>query len=358
MTASGRTTISGRHASVFQVPGTPVFVGTRRLERALLDVFVYDSDNLRELHDAGVAACRQLADGPGVTWVNVSGVHDVALLAEIAERFELHPMTLEDLANTSQRPKWEEFSSYGFLAIKMLDFDPVADAVRIEHVSLVVGRNWVLTFLEDAGDVFDSIRERLRSHGGRVREMGADYLAYALLDTVVDHYFLTVEQIGDRVEVFDDRLLSEPQPGDIQSLHHYKRNLMVLRRAVWPLREVGSAVAKSETGLISEEARIFWRDLYDHVVQVIDMVETSRDMLSSMHDTYLSSLSNKMNEVMKVLTIISTIFIPLTFIAGIYGMNFQYMPELHWKEGYLFVWGLMIAISIALLFYFRRRRWL
>ena len=358
MTASGRSTISGRDATVFQVPGTPVFVGTQRLAQAVLDVFVYDSDTLREIHDAGVAACRELAEGPGVTWVNVSGVHDVALLADIAERFGLHPMTLEDLANTTQRPKWEEFSGYGFLAIKMLDFDPVADAVRIEHVSLVVGGNWVLTFLEDAGDVFDSVRQRLRTHGGRVRDMGADYLAYTLLDTVVDYYFLTVERIGDRVEVFDERLLSDPQPSDIQSLHHYKRNLMVLRRAVWPLREVGAAVAKSETGLISEEVRIFWRDLYDHVVQVIDMVETSRDMLSSMHDTYLSSLSNRMNEVMKVLTIISTIFIPLTFIAGIYGMNFEYMPELRWKDGYLLVWGLMIVISIALLFYFRRRRWL
>lgn len=358
MIAAGRSTINGRDATVFQVPGTPVFVGTRRRETTVLDAFVYDTNTLRELQDVGVAACRELVDGPGVTWVNVSGVHDVALLEQIADRFALHPMTLEDIANTSQRPKWEEFPGYGFLAIKMLDFDPVADAVRMEHVSLILGPNWVLTFLEDEGDVFDGIRERLRSHCGRARDMGADYLAYTLIDMVVDHYFLTVERIGDRVEVFDERLLTDPQPGDIRSLHHYKRNLMVLRRAVWPLREVGAAIAKSETQLLSDDVRLFWRDLYDHVVQVIDMVETSRDILSSMHDTYLSSLSNRMNEVMKVLTIISTIFIPLTFIAGIYGMNFEHMPELHWKEGYPFVWALMIGISVLLLFYFRRRRWL
>ena len=356
-----RWVASRQHSSrdtTFRVPGTPVFVGERKRERAILHLFDFDSTHLHELEDADLHDCTRHLPSPTVTWVNVSGVHDVGLIEALGASFALHPMTREDIANTSQRPKWEEFPGYGFMALKMLEVDEAAQQVKIEHVSLILGPNWVLSFLEDAGDVFESVRERIRANMGRVRNLGADYLAFCLLDAVVDHYFLAVERIGDRIELFDEHVLNEPDQTDVQEIHRFKRGLLALRRAVWPMREVVGAVAKSGSDLIGEDSRVFWRDLYDHTVQVIDMVETSRDTLASLHDTYLSSLSNRMNEVMKNLTIISTIFIPLTFIAGIYGMNFQHMPELAWKAGYYVVWAIMVAITVLLVLWFRRRGWL
>ena len=216
----------------------------------------------------------------------------------------------------------------------------------------------MISFLEDDGDVFEAVRQRIRSSGGRIRWMKADYLAYSLMDAVVDHYFLAVERMGDIIEEVDDRLLDEPQPGDIKEIHGLKRAILSLRKAVWPIREEVGVIVKSESPLLTPESRVFWRDLYDHSIQIIDLVETHRDLLGGMHDTYLSILSHRMNEVMKVLTIISTIFIPLTFIAGVYGMNFKEMPELQWRGGYYSVWLLMIVIASSLFLYFRRKHWL
>jgi magnesium transporter len=345
-------------ATTLQPPGTPVFVGRRRRAQASLQLIRFDATRLQELPEATLADCRQRPDETGVTWVNVSGVHDVPLIEAIGETFGLHPMTREDIANTSQRPKWEEFPDYGFVAMKMLEIDEVAEEVRIEHVSLIVGSTWVLSFLEDEGDVFATVRARIRGSSGRVRTLGADYLAYCLIDAVIDHYFLAVEWIGDRIEIFDDHVINNPDQVQIQEIHRFKRGLLVLRRAVWPMREVVGAIGKCESGVIRRDTTVFWRDLYDHTVQVIDMVETGRDILASLHDTYLSSLSNRMNEVMKTLTIISTIFIPLTFIAGVYGMNFKVMPELDWRYGYPAVLLVMVTISILLVLWFRRRHWL
>jgi magnesium transporter len=240
----------------------------------------------------------------------------------------------------------------------MIDCHTDALDVKVEHVSLILGRNYVISFLEDEGDVFESVRQRLRRAVARIRDKQADYLAFCLMDAVVDHYFLSVERVGDMVEQLDEDLLNNVRQEDIPQLHHMKRNLLYLRRSIWPLREVLSAISRSEASMLMDENRAYWRDLYDHSVQVIDMVETARDTLASMHDTYLSTLSNRMNEVMKILTIISTIFIPLTFIAGVYGMNFENMPELQWKQGYYVVWAVMLAIGISLIIYFRRRRWI
>jgi magnesium transporter len=293
-----------------------------------------------------------------ISWINVNGVHDTALIEELGDVFDLHPLTREDIANTSQRPKWEEFGRYAFLAMKMFDVGGPERAVTIEHVSLILGPTWVLSFLEDDGDVFESVRKRLRTASGRVRKMPADYLAFCLMDAVVDHYFLAVEQIGEDVELIEEQVIRNPSPGDIHRIHRFKQQMLILRRAVWPLREVVGAIVRSESELLGERTKVFWRDLYDHTVQVIDMVETSRDSLASLHDMYLSSLSNRMNEVMKVLTVISTIFIPLTFLAGVYGMNFEYIPGLKWKEGYYALCAVMVAISVMLIVYFRRRRWI
>ncbi|MCP9887335.1 magnesium/cobalt transporter CorA [Cyanobium sp. ATX 6A2] len=345
-------------AATFLVPGTPVFVGERKQDQASLHLIHFDHERLHEVEGASLADCQERLRAHGVTWVNVNGVHDVGLIDTLGDLFGLHPMTREDIADTSQRPKWEEFPSYGFMALKMLGVNETTREVEIEHVSLILGSNWVLTFLEDDGDVFTSVRSRIRSGNGRVRKQGADYLAFSLIDAVIDHYFLAVEWTGDEIELFDDHVLNNPNHLRIEEIHHFKRALLVLRRAVWPMREVMGAVMTSEGGLIRRETHVFWRNLHDHAVQVIDLVETCRDTLASLQDTYLSSLSNRMNEVMKTLTIISTIFIPLTFIAGVYGMNFQHMPELSWRLGYRAVLALMVALAVALMLMFRRRGWL
>jgi magnesium transporter len=240
----------------------------------------------------------------------------------------------------------------------MMAFGEASRLVKVEHVSLILGDGYVISFLEDEGDPFDEVRQRLRSANGRIRAMKADYLAYALMDAVVDHYFLAIEGIGDRIEEIDDRLLTDPRPEDIQEVHRLKRNILDLRKAVWPLREEIGALEKRESPLFCAETKVFLRDLYDHTIQAIDMLETLRDILGGLQDTYLSSMSNRMNEVMKMLTIIATIFIPLTFIAGVYGMNFEHMPELKWRRGYYLIWGIMIAIGIGMVTYFKKKKWL
>jgi len=347
-----------RGSKIGLAPGTPVFIGERKLITARIEILAYDRDSMREVNLAGIEDCRELGHGEMVAWININGIHDIELVEAIGECFGLHPMILEDIVNSNQRPKCEEFEDYLFIAMKMLAFVDATSTVEAEHVSLILGQGFVVSFLEDEGDVFDAIRHRIRTGGGRIRGMKADYLAYCLMDAIVDHYFLAVERIGDRVEMYDERILTDPRPSDIQAIHRFKRELLGLRKAVWPLREVVGAIAKSDSALLRPETRVFWRDLYDHTVQVIDMVETSRDILASLHDTYLSSLSNRMNEVMKILTIISTIFIPLTFIVGVYGMNFEIMPELKWRWGYFVVWALMLSIGISLYGFFKRRRWL
>ncbi len=340
------------------IPGAIDFVGEQRLAKVQIDVIHYDGHDWSEQLDVSVRSCADFVCEDSITWMNVSGVHDVALVEHFGECFGLHPMTLEDIANTTQRPKVEEFPGYIFMVLKMIAFNEGRQAIDIEHVSVILGDHFVVSFLEDDGDVFDSVRDRIRSASGRIRWMKADYLAYSLMDAVVDNYFLAVERMGDIIEEVDDRLLEDPHPGDIKEIHGLKRGILSLRKAVWPIREELAMIVKSESPLLTAESRVFWRDLYDHSIQIIDLVETHRDILGGMHDTYLSTLSHRMNEVMKVLTIISTIFIPLTFIAGVYGMNFKEMPELEWRGGYYSVWVVMILIGVSLYLYFRRKQWL
>lgn len=352
------SSVACQRNSYFLAPGTPVFIGEQRREQASVDLFLYDSTHLREIHAASPPQWRELRGSPGVLWINVSAIHDVALIESLGEDFGLHPMTLEDIVNTSHRPKWEEFTDYGFLTLKMVPPADKQGAINIEHISLILGNGFVISFLEDAGDVFESVRQRIRRGAGRVRSMGADYLAFCLLDAVIDHYFLAIESIGDQVEHFEDQLLAHTLQAEVSDLYRFKRYLMTMRHAVWPLREVLSAVIRSEMPVLQHQNLAFWRDLYDQAVQVMDRLDTARESLASMHDTYLSSLSIRMNEVMKVLTIISTIFIPLTFIAGVYGMNFKNMPELEWQPGYFVILGVMVTIAVCLMVYFRRQRWI
>jgi magnesium transporter len=353
-----KRTLRGPGIKIGMAPGKMVFIGDRKKEKARINIINYENTVLNELDDASVNQCRDFAKGPGVTWINVNGIHDIRLIQALGECFKLHPLTLEDIVNTSQRIKIEEFPNYIFIVLKMITFNEAANEVEFEHVSLILGENFVISFQEDEGDVFDGVRDRIRSAKGRSRSMKSDYLAYTLMDAVVDHYFLAVERIGDRIEDIDDQILAEPKPEYIKEIHQLKRDILSLRKSVWPLREEIGAIEKSESAMIHPETKVYWRDLYDHTIQIIELVETFRDILGGMHDTYLSSMSNRMNEIMKMLTIIATIFIPLTFIVGVYGMNFEYMPELKWRFGYYMIWGIMLIVGIGLLVYFKRRKWI
>jgi magnesium transporter len=280
------------------------------------------------------------------------------LLEKIGANFTLHPLVLEDIVNTEHRPKFEDFDSYLFLVLKMLHYDVQTAEIHTEQVSLVITSNTVLSFQEKQGDVFEGVRERLRNNKGRIRKMGADYLAYALLDSVVDSYFGILEQIGEQLERMEDELVLHPTPETLHKIHHFKREMILLRKAVWPLRELIGGLQRNESAIITDATGIFLRDVYDHTIQILDTLETFRDVLSGLLDLYLSNISNRMNEVMKVLTIIATIFIPLSFFAGIYGMNFEHMPELHWRWSYPLLWLFMLTIGGGMLLYFRKKKWL
>lgn len=339
-------------------PGTLVQIAEAKGEKAKITVIDYDAEHYDESAVEDTAVCLELKDKPTVTWVNVDGIHRVDILEDIGGCFGLHPLVLEDIANTDQRPKTEDFGDYLYIVLKMLNYDEENEELITEQLSLVLGPNYVLSFQEREGDAFDAVRERILNSKGHVRKMGADYLAYALIDAVVDNYFVILEQIGERIGVLEERVAEDPKPETLQTIHNLKREMIILRKSVWPLREVVNALGRGDTPLVRKTTRVFLKDVYDHTIQVIDAVETYRDVLSGMLDLYLSTVSNRMNEVMKVLTVIATIFIPLTFIAGVYGMNFRFMPELSWNWSYPLVWLVMAGVAVIMLIYFKRRKWL
>ncbi len=338
-------------------PGTLRYTGGRS-GPVTVTVIDYDEEHFDEQQVDDVEACFPYAETDSVTWINVDGVHQVDTVEKIGQQFGLHPLVMEDILNVGQRPKLEDYEDYLYIVLKMLSYDPVEQEVRAEQVSLILGPSFVISFQEKKGDIFDPVRERIRNAKGRIRKMDADYLVYALMDTVVDRYFLILEQIGSDIEGIEEELLEEPTPETLQATQALKRDVIFLRKTVWPLREVVGGIERRGSSLIHEQTSIYFRDVYDHTIQVIDAIETYRDMISGMLDVYLSSVSNRMNEVMKVLTVIATIFIPLTFIAGIYGMNFAHMPELGWRWSYPLVWLVMAGVAVAMLLYFRRKEWL
>jgi magnesium transporter len=339
-------------------PGTLVHVGEKKVESVRITIMDYDEQRFEEKQVARIEECFPFKQTPTVTWVNIDGLHDVGTIEKLGQAFDLHPLLLEDVLSTGQRPKFEDFEKYIFVVLKMLGYNDEEQAVEIEQVSLVLGPNFVFSFQERVGDVFEYVRDRIRSAKGRVRKMGADYLAYSLVDAMVDSYFGILERIGDKIEVLEDELVTDPNEKTLHQIYALKREMISLRRSVWPLRELINGVNRSESTLLSEATRVYLRDVYDHTVQIIDTIESFRDIVSGMLDTYLSSISNRMNAVMKVLTIIATLFIPLTFVAGIYGMNFEHMPELKWRYGYAAVWAVMLVVAAGMLVYFRRKKWL
>ena len=348
----------GAHEKVGLPPGTLVHIGERKTEKAKITIIDYDEKDFQEREVQKVEECFPFKDKPTVTWINIDGLQEVEIVGKIGAHFGIHPLILEDILHTGQRPKAEDLGEYLFIVLKMLYQDERGDEMLGEQVSLLLGPNYVISFQEREGDVFSPIRERIRNSKGRMRKAGTDYLAYALVDAIVDHYFVILEELGEKIESLEEELLKNPTPETLQVIHTLKTNLVFLRKSVWPLREVINNLERGESPLITDPTGIYLRDVYDHTIQVIDTIESYRDMVSGMLDIYLSSLSNRMNEVMKVLTIIATIFIPLTFIAGIYGMNFKYMPELEWHWGYFGILIVMVVIVGFMGFYFKRKRWL
>jgi magnesium transporter len=339
-------------------PGSLVFTGERKLETARITIIDYDENAFQERQVDRVEECFPFKTTPTVTWINIDGLHEVKIIEDIGTHFGLHPLTLEDILHTGQRPKFEDLDSYLFVVLMMLRFDDESQTVLSEQVSLVLGPNFAISFQENIGDVFEQIRDRIRNAKGRIRKMGADYLMYTLLDAVVDSYFGILEKLGEKIEFLEEELVSNPTDRTLRQIHDLKREMVFLRKSVWPLRELINGLERSESVLIEESTGVYLRDVYDHTIQVIDTVESFRDMVSGMLDIYLSSISNRMNAVMKVLTIIATIFIPLTFVAGIYGMNFEHMPELKWRYGYAAVWLVMLVVAGLMILYFRRKKWL
>jgi magnesium transporter len=339
-------------------PGALEFVGVQKLDDVRLRLIDFDESEVKESELADISDCFPMRETPTVTWINVDGLHDTDLIERLGEGFGLHPLLLEDIVNTTQRPKFEDFGDYVFIAMKLMSYNKDTHHVHQEHLSIVIGPHWVISFQERVGDVFEPVRNRIRSGKGRIRRMGTDYLAYCLMDAVVDNYFVTLEAIGERLESLDEELMGNPTTETLSSIHRMKRETIILRRTIWPLREVVSGLDRSESKMVKKATAMYIRDLYDHTIQVADTVDTFRDIISGMMDLYLSMVSNRMNEVMKVLTIIATIFIPLTFIAGIYGMNFQNMPELGWHYAYYGVWVVILLVGLTMVLYFRRLRWI
>ncbi|MFV0565333.1 MAG: magnesium/cobalt transporter CorA [Flavobacteriaceae bacterium] len=341
-----------------QVPGTAIYTGNRESKQLFIEVFEYNPEQcqveefykVEDVFDFKLTNC--------VSWININGLNHVGAIEKLGAHFDLHPLVLEDIVNISQRPKIDEYDDNIFLVLKMLYYDNDENIVS-EQVSFVLGKNYVLSFQEAEGDVFDTVRDRIKQAKGRVRSLHADYLLYILMDAIIDHYFNVIETLGDKVEDLESEIFLGRTNKDLnKNIQDLKREILRVRRAIFPLREVTSRIEKHESPLIQKRTKTYYRDIYDHLIQVTENIEIYREMISSLMDMYMSTISNKMNEVMKVLTIIATIFIPLTFIAGVYGMNFDNMPELHYKYSYFILWGVMVAVFIGLLVYFKRKKWL
>jgi len=335
-----------------------VHIGKERTEKVVVSIMDFDHDNLQEMTlDTidDIFSCEQQLP---FRWININGVHQVDFIEKIGKHFDIHPLTMEDIVNTGQRSKVEDYEHYLYLVSRMLYFDETKGEFHSEQISIILKEGFLISFQEIEGDVFNEVRERIRKGRGRIRQSGCDYLAYCLLDAIVDNYFVVLGIFGDKIEMLDEELLENPSPDTSRMIHEMKREMVFLRKQVWPLREVLGNLSKADSGLIKEPTVIFLRDVYDHTIQVMDTIESYRDILSGMMDNYLSVVSTKMNEVMKLLTIIATIFIPITFVVGLYGMNFHYMPELGWKWGYFAVLGFMLCLVVFMLICFKRKNWL
>lgn len=339
-------------------PGSLIYTGEKEKEPIRFRVFEYNEEDFLENEYSDVDSVLNLKSSKENIWINIDGVHDVEIMEKIQNHFNIHPLAMEDILHTTQRPKIDEYDENLFIVIRMFVYDQENRELKNEQVSIILSKNYLITFLEDPGDVFDPVRERIRKTGTKIRKNKTDFLAYSILDVIVDSYFHILEQLGEEIEELEDRLVINPQKEDLQLVHRMRRNMILLRKSMWPLREVINYLQRNDHSVIKSSTHIYLRDVYDHIIQIIDTIESYRDMIIGMLDVYLSSTSNKLNEVMKVLTVISTLFIPLTFLAGVYGMNFEHFPELSYE--WMYPWGfwlITVVIILGMIGFFKRKKW-
>ncbi len=347
-----------KEASIGQVPGELIFLGEQKVQQATIRVIDYNRESLTETDLRDIKAGLTYRESDTVTWINVNGLHDTELIREIGNGFGLHALVLEDIVNTGQRPKMEEYGDYLFFVIKMMRYDQAEEKIHSEQLSMILGKTFLLTFQERPGDVFEPVRDRIRKQKGRIRKVGIDYLAYALLDTVIDNYMYIIERMGEKIEEIEDEILDNPTQDILSRINAYKREMNYLRKSIRPAKEFILQLSRLDSDLIQESTEPFLKDLLDLSTQAVEVIDTYREMLSDHLNIYNTGISNRLNEIMKVLTIFSAIFIPLTFIAGIYGTNFEFLPELHYRYSYFIFWAVMLTVAIAMLRFFKRRKWL
>lgn len=339
------------------VPGTIQYIGKDRDSEIKLNIIKYNNKTLQEEQISTIEESKQYIETDSVTWLNISGVHDENIIKDVGSIYNVHPLVLEDTTNTTQRPKLEDYSDYLYLTFKMAKYNSKTNKIEMEQISLIVWGNLVLSLQEVEGDVLDKLRNRIRNSKGKIRSRGSDYLMYSIIDSIVDYYFTVLEYIGNEIEALEEKLLDEASQEILNGIYGLKKEIVFLRNSIWPMRELVSLLQRSDCNIIHDNTNIYLKDVYDHTIQVIETVESFRDITSGMLDLYLSTVSNKMNEIMKVLTIFAAIFIPLTFIAGVYGMNFEFMPELSWKYSYIVWWTVIGILGLGMVLYFKKKKW-
>ena len=354
--AAGKV-LKNRGKTVGQPPGTLIHVGERQVEQPVITMIAYDDAGVEVRMLADLAECLPFREGKRVVWVNIDGLHDTTLIARAGDLFGIESLTLEDILHTGQRAKVEDFDRYLYLVLQMLEFEGDGAAVTREQLSIILGDGLVVTFQEKPGDMFDAVRQRIATPVTKVRRLGADFLAYALVDAVVDHSLSMLEQIESAIDRLEEGLLEHYDRDAFEAIYSLKRELIILRKSIWPLREAVGSLMRDDFRVVGDAVEPYFRDVYDHIILVIDTVEVFRDIVTGMQETYLAVVNNRMNEVMKFLTMIATIFMPLSFIAGLYGMNFHYMPELEWRWGYFAVLGVMGLIVLFMVRFYRSRKW-
>jgi magnesium transporter len=339
-------------------PGTLVHVGEKHVDKVKISVIDYSQTSFQQKEITNISELEPFKESQTTSWINVEGINDVTAVEAIGGLFHLHPLVLEDIVNATQRPKIEDAEDYLFIVLKVLYYSEESDEMALRQLSLVLGPTFLLTFQEGPGTLFDSVKERLKDGNVRIRKSGPDYLAYCLIDTVVDNYFAVLEKLAEKIEALEEDVVTDPSRQTLQEIHGLKTDMIYLRKSIWPLREVVNTLGRGESALIKDATLPYLRDVYDHTIHAIDTMETLRDIISGTLDIYLSSVNNRLNEIMKVLTIIATIFMPLTFLSGWYGMNFKDMPELAWRWGYPMVIGIAIIMATGMFVYFKRKNWL
>ncbi|WP_300669873.1 magnesium/cobalt transporter CorA [Desulfoluna sp.] len=350
--------LKNKDAAMGKAPGEMIFIGSQKVQQATLHVIDYDREHLTEIEIADIKEGRHFKETDTVTWININGLHETDVIRDVGQAFGLHPLVIEDILNTGQRPKMEEYDDTLFFTLKIMTYDEKEERIHNEQLSMVLGRTFLLTFQERPGDVFEPVRERIRKHKGRIRGVGIDYLAYALLDTVVDKYIFIIERIGEQIEEIEDEILENPTPAILAKINTYKREMNYVRKTIRPAREFILHLSRLDSDLIDDPTAPFLKDLLDLATQAVEVIDTYREMLSDHLNIFNTGISNRLNEIMKVLTIFSAIFIPLTFIAGIYGTNFEYVPELHFRYSYFIFWVVLLGVAVTMIRFFKRRNWL